>query len=93
MKYRILLTALLSFGIILSPQTVLAQMDQTTAAPSATANPVQTETPQASPNPFESPSSATPGTEVVTQSGSNPGDWGLIGLLGLLGLLGLRRRR
>jgi MYXO-CTERM domain-containing protein len=80
-------SAALALGIVLLPHGALAQTDQTTTAPvaTATANPMATEPGGTS----DSTGSST--TTTTTSGGSSTGWWGLLGLIGLLGLFGARR--
>jgi MYXO-CTERM domain-containing protein len=92
MKYSLMLSAVLALGLAVLPQAALAQTDQTTAGPMATAtvNPGATD---------QGLGTATPGvenntsTETTTTNGGNTGWWGLVGLIGLLGLFGGRSNR
>ena len=82
MTRSLILASVFAATLGLLPAASLAQTDQTTTAPMATAtvNPVVTAAPETS-------------TSTATTTNSNTGWWGLIGLVGLLGLFGTRRDR
>jgi MYXO-CTERM domain-containing protein len=84
---RAIFASVLATALGVVPALALAQTDQTTTAPmaTATANPVG-----ATVNPMETAAPVV-NTYPASSGGGNSGWWGLIGLIGLLGLFGTRR--
>jgi hypothetical protein len=91
MRSSFILSAVLALGLGIVPLTVLAQTDQTTTAPMATAtiNPATGTTE----NPMVNPTNGPIVNNYPAGNGNgNTGWWGLVGLIGLLGLFGGRSR-